>query len=559
MTLEIQPQHATFGDLIHGRLFRIPSYQRAYSWQSRQRADLFKDIQRTWESGDGRQHFMATIVGLRRERLTIIIDEHQVIDIVDGQQRLTTLILLLKSIAKVIDRDDVVGERLGREIDEALVKPDNASLLLLQTNHDTSSYFADYLRNGTSPRPRLATTLADRELLRAIRDCEGFVSSWQQQASITDLLALVRNRLTFIFHEIGDEAAVYTVFEVLNSRGLDVSHFDRLKSLLMAIIFESESGNRQELIREVHNLWGDIYRIVGLRSGTDAQALQCAATLKRPTQPSRPLSEQGSVDILVERAKDSPDKVIETTGWLKSVTEAVDHLASDSRRNTVARIFQVRLLAIAVNLRPDLSESEKANLLRAWESVSYRIFGLLERDARWMVGDYVRLSWDVINGNHGADEILKRILLIGRGFPPEKVIEDIRGADWYTYSKDNLRYFLYRYEEHLARKAGQKFDNEQWNHIWEASTADSIEHIMPQSTGDELNMHRIGNLLMLPPKLNSQLSNRSPRDKADAYLKTGLLQAQEVVPTLSNWNQRAIEEREKALLEWALEEWADPE
>ena len=171
MTLEIQPQHATFGGLNHDRLFRIPSYQRAYSWQRRQRADLFEDIQRTWESGDGRQHFMATIVGLRREKRTIIIDEHQVIDIVDGQQRLTTLILLLKSIAKVIDRDDVVGKRLGREIDEALVKPDNASLLLLQTNHDTSSYFADYLRNGTSPLPRLATTLADRELLRAIRDC----------------------------------------------------------------------------------------------------------------------------------------------------------------------------------------------------------------------------------------------------------------------------------------------------------------------------------------------------------------------------------------------------
>ena len=327
----------------------------------------------------------------------------------------------------------------------------------------------------------------------------------------------------------------------------------------MAIIFESDSGNREELIHSVHSLWVDIYRVVGLRTGTDVQALQCAATLKRPNQPSRPLSEQDSVDILVDKSKGDPGKVIETTGWLKSVTEAVDHLASDSRRNTVARIFQVRLLAIAVNLRPDLGESEKANLLRARESVSYRIFGLLEKDARWMVGDYVRLSWDVVNGKHGADEILKRILLIGRGFPPEKVIEDIRGADWYTYSKDNLRYFMYRYEEHLARKAGQKFDNEQWYHIWEASTADSIEHIMPQSTGDELNMHRIGNLLMLPPKLNSQLSNRSPRDKADAYLKTGLLQAQEVVPTLSDWNQRAIEEREKALLAWALEEWADPE
>ena len=559
MTLEMQPQHFTFGEMIHGRLFRIPSYQRAYSWQRRQRMDLFEDIQRTWDAGDGRHHFMATIVGLRRERRTIIIDEHQVIDIVDGQQRLTTLILLLKSIAKALDRADAVGKWLGREVDESLVKPDEASLLLLQTNHDTSNHFADYLRNGTTPHPRVATTLADRELLQAIRDCEQFVSHWQQKASVADLLAMIRNRLTFIFYEIGNEAVVYTVFEVLNSRGLDVSHFDRLKSLLMAVVFESDTGNRDELIHEIHGLWGEIYQFIGLRLETDIEALRCAATLKCAARPSKPLSAQDSVEVLVEQSKNSPAKVIETTRWLKSVTEAVVNLASDSRRNTVVRIFQARLLATAIGLRSDLSESEKDKLLRAWESVSFRIYGLMDRDARSIVGDYVRLSWDVINCNHSADELLKRILDIGSGFPVEKVIEDIRGSNWYsdTESKEDLRYFLCRYEEHLVNRAGQLFDNEQWNHIWEASAADSIEHILPQSSGDEEYMHRIGNLVLLPPKLNSQLGDKSPGEKADAYLKTGLLQAQEVVQHLPNWDREAIEKRERELLQWAMEEWSD--
>jgi len=239
--IDIQPQHVTLDSLFYGRLFRIPQYQRTYSWQRRQRQDLFQDIRRIWVAGKERSHFMATIVGLRREKRTIMTKEHQVIEVVDGQQRITTLILLLKAIAKAIDRSESVGENVGRELDATLVKDDKATLLLLQTNHDISHYFADYLRTGNHPPSESADTLADRELLLAMADCERFVATWRGAGNaLEDLVSLLKNRLTFVFHEIGDEALVYTVFEVLNSRGLDVSWFDRLKSVLMAIVFETE-------------------------------------------------------------------------------------------------------------------------------------------------------------------------------------------------------------------------------------------------------------------------------------------------------------------------------
>ncbi len=548
MVLEIQPQHFTFGEMIHGRLFRIPSYQRAYSWQRRQRSDLFRDIRRTWEAGDDRRHFMATIVGLRREKRKIIVDEHQVIDIVDGQQRLTTLILLLKSIGKALDRGNQVGERLGREIDESLVKPDEASLLLLQTNHDSSNYFADYLRNGASPPPDAAATLADRELLEAIRDCERFISSWQQEAPLTDLIALLRNGLTFIFHEIADESLVYTVFEVLNSRGLDVSYVDRLKNLLMATIFESDNGNREELIAEVHNLWGEIYRCIGLRQGMSTEALRFAATLRNPTQPSRTLGEQDAVDVLATLSKSGPSQVIEVTKWLKSVTQAVDDLTSDHRRNAVTSIAQARLLAIAILLRSDLTVSERQKLLRAWETVTFRIYGLLRGDARWAVGDYVRLAWRTVEHRLSADDILESISNMASTYPVH--LEDVKGKPWYPEYREELRYFLFRYEEHLSKEAGQTFDNEQWNRIWEASASDSIEHILPQSKFGGEYGHGLGNLILLPPKLNSKLGNKIPFLKRDAYRKTGLLQACEIAETerLMFWESSEIHKREETLL-----------
>ena len=118
---------------------------------------------------------------------------------------------------------------------------------------------------------------------------------------------------------------------------------------------------------------------------------------------------------------------------------------------------------------------------------------------------------------------------------------------------------MFRYEEHLGKKQGLNFQNEQWEKIWMVSPAESIEHIWPKSKVPAKQRHRLGNLALLLPKLNSKLQAMKPNDKAEAYRKTGLLIAGEVAVTLEHrqWNAKAIEEREESLLEWAKTEWAD--
>jgi hypothetical protein len=430
--------------------------------------------------------------------------------------------------------------------------------LLLQTNHDHSQYFSDYLRKGIRVDPKQAKTVADREILSAIADCEHFIQSWVASGKkLAELVALLKNRLTFIFHELSDEGSVYTVFEVLNSRGLDVSWFDRLKSMLMAIIFGSKSGNHQETIQEVHGLWAQIYRTIGLRLGLSTEALRFAATLKERHAPSRPASEADSVDILRGFATNSPAKVLEITKWLKAVTEAVDKLAKDRRRNAVTEIIQARLVAAAIYLRDDISDSELEQTLRCWENVTFRIYGLFRHDSRTRPGDYIRLAWSICNERITPNEIRQRLRDIGANFPIHSATEKLRQIDCYTQWQEELRYFIFRYEEHLAQEAGQKFNNEQWTKIWLESASNSIEHILAQSRGPESLVHRLGNLTILPPRLNSTLRDRIPKDKADAYDKTGLLVTRELVPKLSNWSEKNIAEREEKLIEWAKTEWAD--
>src|SRR6266496_2574797 len=291
--ITIQPQYLTLAKLLDGRLFRIPEYQRAYSWTWHQRDDLFGDIKKTHAKGVDAGHFMAAVVCLRREEQTLATDLFHVMEVVDGQQRLTTLIILFNSIKLALDRKNKAEAKLFNEIAELLVKTEGDELLLLQTNHDSSHHFSNFLRKGTAIASNTATTIADREILAAIEDCNEFVAEWLHSGeTLFSLAALVKNRLFFLLHEIDDEKTVYTVFEVLNSRGLVVSWLDRLKSILMGAAFELKNTNQAGVIEELHTIWRDIYSVIGLRQGLSTEALRFAATLWADEAPSRPLGEE---------------------------------------------------------------------------------------------------------------------------------------------------------------------------------------------------------------------------------------------------------------------------
>ena len=557
--LTIHPQYLTLSKLLDGRLFRIPEYQRAYSWTSRERQDLFGDIEKVCAKGQDAGHFMAAVVCLRREKQTLGTDEFHVLEVVDGQQRLTTLIILLNAIKRPLNRKDKAEAKLKRELTELLVKVEGDELLLLQTNHDSSHHFATFLRAGTSPASASATTLADREILQAIEDCQAFILKWTDGGeSLSSLAALLKNRLFFLLHEIEDEQMVYTVFEVLNSRGLDVSWLDRLKSILMGAAFELKNVNLDGLVKELHTVWRSIYSVIGLHQGQSTEVLRFAATLHVTETPNRPLGERDAVEEL-RRATGTAKKIRDVATWLLRVTKALDTVTGSTRLNAVTRISQARLLATAIHLREDITPKQRKQLLSRWEKVSFRIYGLLRKDARTGVGNYVRLAWQVANKKLSVDAIDKALVEIGEEFPIKDAVDLLRNADCYDGWEAELRYFMFRYEEYLTRKQKLNFRNEQWEKIWMVSPSESIEHIWAKSKAPDKYRHLLGNLVLLPPKLNSTLQDKPAKNKAAHYRKTGLLIAGEVADVIdaSRWKSSSIEERKERLIEWAAKEWAD--
>ena len=573
--MSVRPDYFTLNQLLANRLFRIPHYQRAYSWQYEHRAAMFDDIKKLRNKPTGSFHFMATVVGLKREEeeKEIATEVYDFIEIVDGQQRITTLVLLLKAIEQKLNGKIPDEKALAQELKKLLVKQDDASLILLRTNHDGSRHFRNYLRSGKHSPPEVAQTLADYELLSAIDECESFVDEWNKPV---ELLGILKNKLTFVYHEIDNEAAVYTVFETLNDRGLDVSWLDKLKSRLMRKVFEDNQGNSKEHIDELHNIWGKIYETlgplhkvasdIGLRENVSSETLRFAATLRASKAPSQPLGEKRSVDRLIKICR-STSEAIKVSNWLLDVTSAYYKLLNDMRssKKAVAKNVQARLLGLVIILR-DCSPEEEEKLLEQREKTTFRIFGLCGTDARKEKKEYVQLAWKIWKDpDFKADAILTEFKNLGANYDIEKAFSEIPNC--YTRWSEELRYLLYRYEEHLAKQKGMSLNNVQWKCIWDDSAANSIEHILPQSSGSQepldpgqegVFVHRLGNLMLLPPEDNSTAGSQEPKAKVNIYRGTRLLIAEEVAETIKkeeNWDIEQIQAREQRLMKWITETW----
>lgn len=555
--MQLDPKHLTLNNLLMGRLFRIPEYQRAYSWGSRQRQDLFDDINEVRRTGQ--DHFMATMVCLARDKRQIHADEYQAVEIVDGQQRLTTLVILLKAIEKSLSSDDVVEAAIRKQISDLLVKGDDYSLVLLQTNHDSSSVFVDYLRKGAIKDPSTVDTDAERNLVDAAMECEAFIVAWKAQASLVELVALVRNRLSLIYHQLTDEASVYRIFEVLNSRGLDVRWIDKLKSQLMALIFaNSETGARSDAIAEMKTKWEEIYRTLGLRSDLGDEALRFSGTWRKVSRPNRILSQEDAASTLTAAAGTSLASIAGEADWLRKVVSAVHSLDANVRLRAVTRIVHARFLATAIILR-DFSPDIQKQLLSEWERVTFRVFGLGGADTRFKVGDYIRLGYEIIVNKLDEKIVSQRIADLGEGFSIDEVLAKAKWSQSYEGWTEELRYLLFRYDEYLTTQSGGKFNDTEWNKIWTVDPSRSIEHILPQSSGHTL-IHHLGNLTMLPPGVNSMLQDSPPSAKSKTYKDCGLRGTVEVAGVVDRangvWDTKQITDRATALQAFIRSEWA---
>ena len=530
------------------------------------------DIKKLGDNSDpNRHHFMATIVCLQTHKKEEVgTDELERLDVVDGQQRLTTLIILLRALSNKLALGNDIEKEEAVKINKVLVK-DEQRLILLQTNHDSSMIFRKYLLYGIIPEENVLNTTAEFNLFNAFKECESFINEWVETWSILELLKIIKNRLDFIFYALEDEGAVYTVFEVLNSRGLDVDWLDKCKSMLMGIAFESFSKDvAEEKINELHQCWSKVYSTIGKKIVSGREILSISGTLWNKEQISKPLSAEKAIDLFREYSIEQPLQIIEISNWILDVTEKLVEIYQNNRINAVTDISHARLLAVAIKLS-DFKPFEIKELLDWWERVTFRIFGMCRKDSRTKVGDYTKLAYIIINEKKTKEEIVEGLRVIGLDYPIDDVVKELREADCYNGWESDLKYFLYRYEEYLSKQQGENISAEIWEKIWNASPSNTIEHIHPKgpltanwkdkisNRQDYVDKHvnRLGNLILLPPNINSKAGRKSFSEKKIIYRQNYLKMMEEVLAK-RDWRRQEIEQREKELIKFAIKMWGDP-
>ena len=226
--------------LGNGKIYRVPSYQRDYSWEEEQWEDLWNDIVELREKSEERHYMGALVVEGKSDREFLIID---------GQQRLATLsILALAAIGRLnrLSSDGVEsdhnrersaglrGRFIGEKDPASLVE---SSKLFLNSTDD--AFYQDYLvqiREPLNPRglPRSNRLLWEcfKYFAKRIEEEATLLSIGENLAAL--LSETVGRQLIFILITVDDELNAYTVFETLNARGLELSSTDLLKNYLFS-------------------------------------------------------------------------------------------------------------------------------------------------------------------------------------------------------------------------------------------------------------------------------------------------------------------------------------
>jgi Protein of unknown function DUF262/Protein of unknown function (DUF1524) len=225
--------------------FLIPDYQRPYAWGKEQAGELLSDLTTALERGEGEPYFLGSVVLIKQPDVPRA-------EVVDGQQRLTTLTILFAVLAHLTLDEETAGE-----LRELIIEPGRKLLgLEAKPRLELRPKDAGFFRKYVQVPPRLDDLLAlnDNELFsdaqRAIKANTGYLlgklEEWTPERRLA-LGQLLLQRTYLVVVSTADLASAYRIFSVLNTRGLDLSPTDVFKSQVMGAIGESQ---REEYARK---------------------------------------------------------------------------------------------------------------------------------------------------------------------------------------------------------------------------------------------------------------------------------------------------------------------
>ncbi len=563
--LNFNTGNETFRQLFgNGLQYEVPRFQRDYSWTEEQWEELWEDITVALSaSGDSHagSHYMGYLV--------LQSSDHRRHSVIDGQQRLTTLTLLVLAIIKKIDAlaesgvDADANARRSAQLRNAYVGyVDPVTLLArpkLSLNQTNDAFFKDYIV-PLLPAPRRAVRASNQLMRKAF---EFFVSKLGERfdaqrdgAAYAKFLDDLADRLVFTVIRVADELNAFKVFETLNARGVRLSPTDLLKNYLFSVVHREKPTSEE--VDALERRWDSLVGEVNDENFPDflrvhwnsRHAFVREANLFKTVRET--IGDKGAAfallrrldqDVEIFRSLSNPDGDF----WTREERRFVDEL----------RLFNIRQpwpLLIAARRVFDPSGFEA--ILRACSVISFRYNVIGGRSTAEQERTYSRISRDIADGKlTSAFDVIRRMQPIypsDEAFRADFVVKQFKTTS--QRNKSVASHILFRLERQLT---GAMLDRGDANY--------TLEHVLPEKPAElwpgfseesaDWSVYRLGNLTPLEKKLNRDIGNAGFEVKRTAYEQSAFAITRAIAERNAEWTPQRIEARQEFLAGLATAVW----
>lgn len=221
--------------------FSIPDYQRPYAWGGEQTSQLLSDIMEAQQRNPEEPYFLGSLVLVKEEG-------NPKADVIDGQQRLTTLSILFAVLRELSENPQVRSEMHEYIVEPGRITSGIASNPRLHLRARDREFFTRYVQDQDKLQELFA--LADGQLRtdaqKAIRDNakllhDHLVKLSEEQRMALIMMLTLRTFLVMVSTE--DLNSAHRIFSVMNARGLDLSAADIFKAELIGRVPEHVRGS----------------------------------------------------------------------------------------------------------------------------------------------------------------------------------------------------------------------------------------------------------------------------------------------------------------------------
>ncbi|MGL2393336.1 DUF262 domain-containing protein [Helicobacter pylori] len=570
--------------VVEKGVFEIPSYQRGYAWQKRQLKDFWNDLEHVSKLGD-KFHYMHSLT-LRESENEL---EDSAFEIIDGQQRLATSLILLGILAKITQNKDPKYSLINLEsvLSYKYYGLSEAFRAIMEEEKDleafkTSFYAKNLIKAYTFFKEKISNTpmealekmfdaLIKKMLFSVVELNDNRIDPFSSFETINNrgkdlsTLELLKNRLHFVAHKICDEEDLENLQQEINDTYTRIYHDlrffkdDHLESFLkhfVAYYYGENSNKFKERLLEMefnaHRKYDD--------ANLDDEYDKIDELLSYLSYSSKIWNFLHTLDEKAITLKEFKIEITPKTRTLLDKMRRLNALSDNAFLPLLLSLFTIQLEGKHANKQP-YTTKELEGLLEYLERFGFLIYGVAGKNTA--KNEWIELAFKAFRsyregeGNITIEDLptLEKSFFNRQGNSALELLEETihskkNTEKWYQWGKA-LNYLLYEYELYHNPETTLNFDD----------SIESIEHILPQKpdqgySAKEKNWaknphiaHALGNLLLIPKNANSSLSNKPFEEKRKAYL--GSYSEKEVAKNAS-FGVAQIKERSEKLLDFLI-------